>query len=121
MERVLLSNDIVFEKTIYWKLETISCVLVLRNKYWFCTVLPYIQDFWDRLCYEKDTEKYKERIRKKRKIEYKHNKMFGDFPNSGCLIDPVLFSPEEKLKQEAEKQEKEKQTKEIVFTTEIYK
>jgi hypothetical protein len=34
-------------KTIYWKLEEISCVLVLRNKLWFQKGLPKIINIWN--------------------------------------------------------------------------
>ena len=33
-------------KTIYWKLEEISCILVLRNKLWFDTAIPKIVNLW---------------------------------------------------------------------------
>lgn len=31
---------------IYWKLEEISCVLVLRNKPWFAHAKTYLEDIW---------------------------------------------------------------------------
>ena len=74
--------DIEFIRFIYWKLEYISCVLVLRNKLWFNSVLPKIQQFWDILQEEKNSGLYKERMSKKPKIEYKHELL-----NQGCLID----------------------------------
>ena len=84
--------DLELIKTIYWKLEKISCVLVLRNKEWFNTILPSIETFWDNLVYERDTGKYKERIRQKRKLEIADVKSKSDFPNSGCLINTDKFT-----------------------------
>jgi hypothetical protein len=52
---------------IYWKLEKISLVLVLRNKLWFSSVLPYINNFWNILCSERENETYK--LRKKEKFK----------------------------------------------------
>jgi len=52
---------------IYWKLEKISLVLVLRNKLWFSSVLPYINNFWDILCSERENGTYK--LRKKEKFK----------------------------------------------------
>jgi hypothetical protein len=36
----------VFMKTIYWKLDIISCVLVCRNKQWFKDNISLLQDIW---------------------------------------------------------------------------
>ena len=74
-------------KNIYWKLEIISCVLVLRNKLWFNNIYPYIDIFWKNLIEERESGLYKERISKKRKMKYEDEKLRGDFPNSGCLIN----------------------------------
>ena len=74
--------DIEFVRFIFWKLEYISCILVLRNKIWFKSVLPNIQRFWDILQEEKNNGSYKERLSKKPKIEYKH-----ELSDQGCLID----------------------------------
>ena len=76
------NKDIEFVKFIFWKLDYISCVLVLRNKLWFNSVLPNIQTFWNILQNEKETGLYQERITKKPRMEYKH-----ELSNQGCLID----------------------------------
>ena len=34
-------------KNIYWKLQVFSCVLVLRNKFWFNSCIPQMKDLWD--------------------------------------------------------------------------
>jgi hypothetical protein len=39
-------NDGTWLKNIYWRLEEYSCVLVLRNKNWFDSVVPKIKDLW---------------------------------------------------------------------------
>jgi hypothetical protein len=36
----------VFMKTIYWKLDIISCVLVCRNRQWFKDNISLLQDIW---------------------------------------------------------------------------
>lgn len=36
----------VFMKTIYWKLDIISCVLVCRNKQWFNDNISKLQEIW---------------------------------------------------------------------------
>lgn len=47
--------DIMWLKNIYWKLEESSCVLVLRNKFWFADALPKIQELWETIEREKTT------------------------------------------------------------------
>jgi putative phage-type endonuclease len=40
-------------KNIYWKLDQLSCVLVLRNKLWFAAALPALKDIWQTIETEK--------------------------------------------------------------------
>jgi len=75
-----------YVRNIYWKLEVISCVLVLRNKLWFKNVQPAIEIFWNNLIEEKEAGTYVERISKKQKMKYEEDKEKSDFPKVGCLI-----------------------------------
>ena len=34
-------------KNIYWRLDQLSCVLVLRNKVWFTAALPVMRETWN--------------------------------------------------------------------------
>ena len=81
------NNNKEYIRNIYWKLEIISCVLVLRNKLWFKNVQPYIEIFWNNLIEERESGSYKERLTKKRKMKFEDDKSRSDFPNSGCLIN----------------------------------
>ncbi len=45
-------NDL-WGKTIYWRLDEMSCVLVLRNKFWFKAAVPILTDLWKTIEYEK--------------------------------------------------------------------
>ena len=74
-----------YVRNIYWKLETISCVLVLRNKLWFKHIQPYIETFWNALVSEKNDGSYVNRINK-RKSSNEDYREKGDFYKSGCLI-----------------------------------
>jgi len=42
-------------KNIYWCLEHISCVLVLRNKLWFSSNVPELQEIWTIIKEERDS------------------------------------------------------------------
>ena len=42
----LQSNDLMWIRNIYWKLEVLSCVLVCRNKQWFNEAVKKIGELW---------------------------------------------------------------------------
>jgi len=42
-----LKEDFVLYKTDYWYLDTISCVLVQRNREWFNSVVPQFINIWE--------------------------------------------------------------------------
>ena len=86
-EQIEKNNNKSYIRNIYWKLQVISCVLVLRNKLWFKNVQPYIEIFWNNLIEEKESGTYVERISKKQKMKYEEAKEKSDFPKAGCLIN----------------------------------
>jgi hypothetical protein len=59
-------------KTLYWKLDVYSCVLIKRNTAWFEYAIPQLQDIWHTICVERLGE-YSTRAPKKRnnKIDIK--------------------------------------------------
>jgi hypothetical protein len=40
-------HNMIYIKSIYWKLEKLSCVSVLRNKNWFANNIQTIQNVWN--------------------------------------------------------------------------
>jgi putative phage-type endonuclease len=42
-------------KNIYWRLEEVSCVLVLRNRKWFQDNIETLADLWDTILKERNT------------------------------------------------------------------
>ena len=108
-----INKDLELIGTIYWKLEKISCVLVLRNKLWFNNAIPSLEFFWNTLIEEKESGKYKERNAKKRKLKLQDEKSRSDFPTPGCLINSSLFEDEDK--------KKEPENVILSVNTEIYK
>ena len=80
------NKDNSYVRNIYWKLETISCILVLRNKLWFKHIQPYIETFWNALLCEKNDGSYVNRINSKQKAKNEDYKVKSDFYKSGCLI-----------------------------------
>ena len=81
-------ENLTWIKNIYWKLDEISCILVLRNKFWFKKSEPIIKEFWNIIEREKK-DGYNHRApkrtnknkNKKETIEVVKN------PQSQCIID----------------------------------
>jgi len=46
-------QGLIWVRNIYWKLEIISCVLVVRNNLWFEYVIYDIRNFWKIIDYER--------------------------------------------------------------------
>jgi putative phage-type endonuclease len=59
------TND-MWIKTIYWKLEKVSCVLIQRNKEWLHVALTHLESIWNIIQVEKENGKWIERLPKKR-------------------------------------------------------
>jgi|UniRef100_A0A6C0CJ35 putative phage-type endonuclease len=75
------NNNLTWIKNIYWRLEKYSCVLVLRNKFWFEHAIVKINEVWDIIV--------KERISgHEHRFPKKNNK-----PRSNSLNDASLNKP----------------------------
>jgi len=75
------NNNLTWIKNIYWRLEKYSCVLVLRNKFWFEHAIEKINEVWDIIV--------KERISgHEHRFPKKNNK-----PRSNSLNDASLNKP----------------------------
>ena len=46
-------NNISWIKNIYWRLDQVSCILVLRNKIWFNHVNPQFKEIWNIIEHDK--------------------------------------------------------------------
>ena len=77
-------------KTIYWRLDKVSCVLVLRNKQWFSCAQPLIKDLWSYVEKER-VNGYDHRAPKKSQRKRASSFVNIDTEQSGCLLDPTLF------------------------------
>ena len=74
------NNHMQWIKNIYWKLDTLSCVLVLRNKLWFKQAVISISGVWDIIERERISG-YAHRAPKKR------NKSFDEKEKkNNCLL-----------------------------------
>jgi hypothetical protein len=53
--RIQELNGLTWIKNIYWKLEEVSCVLVLRNKLWFQNNIDQLAKIWNTILEERET------------------------------------------------------------------
>ena len=70
-------STLTWIKNIYWKLDQLSCVLVLRNKAWFKAVVPQLKDIWATIEKEKQTG-YSHRMAKKATTKVKKMGINGE-------------------------------------------
>jgi putative phage-type endonuclease len=72
---------------IYWKLEEVSCVLVMRNQLWFNAAKPIIESSWETIVKEKENGEYIKRAPKKKVAS-------SSSQSTNCLINMDLFANE---------------------------
>ena len=78
-------NKYIYMKTIYWKLQHISCVLVCRNKQWFQDNINELGEVWQIIEKERISG-YEHRAPNRREIK-KENIIFKKDTNNGeCLL-----------------------------------
>jgi putative phage-type endonuclease len=46
-------TDLSWIKNIYWRLDEVSCILVLRNKVWFNLIKQQFEDIWNNITHDK--------------------------------------------------------------------
>jgi putative phage-type endonuclease len=93
------AND-VWGKNIYWRLDELSCVLVLRNKFWFKAAVPILTDLWKTIEYEKVNGYQHRSPNKKIKLENNNNVLAGK-----CFIDLSTFMDVDKVEEEKKEEE----------------
>jgi putative phage-type endonuclease len=106
-------NDL-WGKTIYWRLDEVSCVLVLRNKFWFRVAVPILTDLWKTIEHEK-AHGYEHRS------PHKKVKLNNTIVVKKCLIDfSAMMEEEAEAEAEAEAEvEVEKQANVLTIDTEV--
>jgi len=73
-----------FLKFIYWKLEKLSCVLVLRNKDWFKNNIGQLEKVWKTIETERVTGfQHRAPVKKQKKESFKP---FAEKESQGCLL-----------------------------------
>jgi hypothetical protein len=97
------SKDMIWIKTIYWKLEKLSCVLILRNKKWFEDNISQLQNIWNIIEKERITGFEHRAPNRKNKIE-KNVDLKQDFNSGKCLLIKKIDSTNKPLDKPVEKE-----------------
>ena len=81
----------VWVKNIYWRLDELSCVLVLRNTFWFQHAIPILNDVWKTIEWEK-VHGYQHRSPNK-KMKVGHNNEPNQLIVKKCYVN--LYTDDE--------------------------
>lgn len=107
-------------KNIYWKLEKLSCILVLRNQKWFQDNISQLGEVWKIIEKERITGCQHRAPNKKNKgivvKKQSHTQTIPDF--QGCFINLKKTSVDDLPNEETIQQSNTIQTKTIVIDTE---
>jgi len=86
------SQNLVLFNTLYWYLAEYSCVLIERNRFWFQSALPKIEELW-RIIERERVEGYEHRTSKKKvsvsmSTDVSNSYVINNMPlqNSICLV-----------------------------------
>ena len=80
-----IEYNMMWIKNHYWKLEKLSCVLILRNKKWFQDNIGQIENVWNIILKERETG-YQHRAPNKR-VKKDTINVNTEFQGKGCLIN----------------------------------
>ena len=86
------SQNLVLFSTLYWYLQEYSCVLIERNRFWFQSAVPKIEELW-RIIEKERVEGYEHRCAKKKisvsmGTDLSNSYVINNMPlqNSICLV-----------------------------------
>ena len=92
-------KNATFVRSIHWKVEVFSCVLVLRNKLWFAKSIDEIKDIWDIIECDR-MNGYEHRAPRKRSRSIDNTSASGieiKTDNDPCLIEIDTFQDDIKI------------------------
>ena len=85
MEEKEKNSSLTWIKNIYWKLEDVSCILVLRNKKWFNDNIEALQNIWTTIEKERN-DGFAHRAPNKRPKKAEMTDELGTGVGIGCLL-----------------------------------
>jgi len=81
------NNGFTWIKNIYWKLEEVSCVLVMRNKKWFQDNIQELSNVWDIILKERENGFAHRAPMKRNKKTYESNSNEEFIEQNVCLLN----------------------------------
>lgn len=89
---MIKNNNITWMKNLYWKLDQLSCVLVLRNKIWFKAAMPTLENVWNVIEKEKISgydhrAPKRKNIKKHKNVNRDNNTLLNTETQQMCYID----------------------------------
>jgi hypothetical protein len=78
---------------IYWKLDKLSCVLVLRNKEWFRTNVAQLENVWNMIKHDR-INGFEHRAPAKRLAKTSAGSTKPYVNGSGCLLNVIKINTE---------------------------
>jgi len=75
----------LYIKTIYWKLEVFSCVLIQRNREWFQNNIDQLEKIW-KIIEKERVSGYEHRAPIKRNNKNDYNKFHNKKESEGCFL-----------------------------------
>lgn len=86
-EKMMIKNEgLTWNSNLYWRLEEISCILVLRNKIWFSEAKPMMDKLWG-LVKKERIEGYEHRAPKKRQPKQNETQEIDKFVKNETTIN----------------------------------
>lgn len=93
-EIFIKNKDLELLEYLYWKLDEVSCVTIVRNKKWFNEIIKEISEIWDTIIKERETG-YEHRGPKRRRVESKKLEECIEInvvkKPTGCLINTTIL------------------------------
>jgi len=89
MIEIYQNKNMNWIKNIYWKLEKLSCVLVLRNKEWFKNSVKQIENVW-KIIEKERISGYQHRAPNKKT----KNEPYALSKSSGCFLNIIKIDTE---------------------------
>jgi putative phage-type endonuclease len=81
--------EMTWIKNIYWKLDELSCVLVLRNKLWFSYAVPILENVWSTIEKERNNGYIHRAPNKRLKITKSNSDFNGNINKCYINIDSL--------------------------------
>jgi putative phage-type endonuclease len=113
LEMMEKHKEHTWNHNIYWKMDEVSCVLVLRNKLWFKEAIKVLENVWQTILYERENG-YEHRAPSTR-VKSKQANLFC---NENKSFDNIILLDANNNHMESIEENKEKEVEEVSLESE---